>query len=599
MATPKVLVPEQLSDEGLALLRKTLVVDQRNKLSAAEILIIIPEYDALVVRSETQVTEELLRAGTKLKVVARAGVGVDNINVAAATKEGIIVVNSPSGNIGAAAEHTVTLLLASARNVAEASSSLKAGKWERSRFVGVEVKGKTLGIIGLGKVGVTVARCAIGLGMRVEALDPYASPALAESVGVTMKSTLPDLLASADWITIHTPLMASTRDLIAVKEIQLMKRGSRLLNVARGGVINEAALLEALESGHIAGAGIDVWTSEPPTEGSVTAKLAAHPRVVSTPHLGASTVEAQENVSIDVCEQCVEVLGGGLPRSAVNAPLILPSEYQTLQPFVRLLEKIGSLYTQYYSASDGRYHPHSAVGYAFDLIYEGELAKISNSKPLYAAFLKGLIGSVSSTNVTLVNAELVAKERGVIINEQYSRSPADPTYSSLITLRARPATPSRSASPFDAKAGSQTRKAAQQPDRLIAGYVSASQVFISRLDRFATSFVPDGQLLICRNYGKSATLLHSWMIMLIQARLDSPGMVGKVGSLLGQERVNIRAMTVAPLSLTNEVNGETPAEPTQSNEALMILSVDREVDRKMVERLGTEHGIMDVIAVGL
>lgn len=277
-----------------------------------------------------------------------------------------------------------------------------------------------------------------------------------------------------------------------------------------------------------------MWTSEPPAPGSAAEKLSVHPKVASTPHLGASTVEAQENVSIDVCEQVVEVLSGGLPRSAVNAPLILPSEYQTLQPFVRLLEKMGSLYTQYYAASsETRPTAQSTTGYAFDIIYEGELAKLSNSKPLYAAFLKGLIGSVSSTNVTLVNAELVAKERGVIINEQYSRSPPDQTYSSLISLRARPATPARSSSEQRGSstnlalkvegAAAPAKKAPQHhPERLIAGYVSGSQIYISRLDKFATSFVPDGQLLICRNYGRLilSSILYSLVATLYMMLSD-------------------------------------------------------------------------------
>ncbi|KAF4150827.1 hypothetical protein CNMCM6069_005743 [Aspergillus lentulus] len=523
---PKVLVPEKLSPDGLALLRASLEVDERKGLDADELLQIIPEYEALVVRSETKVTASLLRAAKQLKVVARAGVGVDNVDVEEATKLGIVVVNSPSGNIGAAAEHTIALLMAMARNIPEACSSLKSGKWERSKFVGVEVKGKTLSIIGLGKVGLTVARLAKGLGMNVNALDPYASPAVAASASVTLVSSLSELLTTADFLTIHTPLIASTKGMISTAELAQMKAGSRILNVARGGTIDEAALLEALDAGHLAAAAIDVFTSEPPQPDSTAARLIAHPRAVVTPHLGASTVEAQENVSIDVCEQVLQILNGSLPRSAVNAPLILPEEYRKLQPFVRLVEKMGSLYTQHYASTVGG----SMTRNTFDLIYHGEVAGISNTRPLFAALIKGLLAPISSSegiNINIVNAELVARERGIFVNEQHSRDPADHSYSSLVTLVARP--PSRASSRAPAPEATSQVGPVPQDQRIISGTCSGDQPLINRLGRFETSFVPEGTLLICENY-------------------DSPGKIGAVGSLLGQEGVNINFMTVAPVS---------------------------------------------------
>lgn len=339
-STPRILVPEKLSAEGLALLRATgYQVDNTLSppLSAEDLLRVIPSYHALIVRSETKVTAAVLAAASnKLRVVARAGVGVDNIDVEAATRQGIVVVNSPSGNIVAAAEHTVALLLATARNVGRADKGMKEAKWERGKLVGVEVGRKTLGIVGFGKVGIKVARMAVGLGMRVVVFDPYASKSVAEREGVELMADLDALLPEVDFLTVHTPLLASTLNLLGEKELKSMKKTARVLNVARGGVYNEEALLKALDEGWIAGAGLDVFTSEPPAEGSVAAKLAAHPKVVSTPHLGASTVEAQENVSMDVCTQVVEILNGGLPTAAVNAPLILPEEYKRLQPFVRL-----------------------------------------------------------------------------------------------------------------------------------------------------------------------------------------------------------------------------------------------------------------------
>jgi len=271
--------------------------------------------------------------------VARAGVGVDNIDVDAATKAGVVVVNSPSGNILAAAEHTIALLMAVARNVGAADRGVKEGRWERGKLIGVEVGRKTLGIIGFGKVGVRVARFAKGLGMKVVVVDPYASREVAKEVGVELREgglIESGFMGEVDFLTVHTPLLASTKDLIGERELRAMKKGARVLNVARGGVINEEALLRALDEGWIAGAGLDVFTSEPPAPGSTAEKLARHPKVVSTPHLGASTVEAQENVALDVCTQVLEILKGGMPTAAVNAPLILPEEYRKLQPFVKL-----------------------------------------------------------------------------------------------------------------------------------------------------------------------------------------------------------------------------------------------------------------------
>ena len=426
--------------------------------------------------------------------------------------------------------------------------------------------------------------------MRVEALDPYASPAIAQSAHVDLVSSLPELLAVSDFLTIHTPLIASTKGMIGAKELQSMKKGARILNVARGGMIDEAALLESLNAGHLAGAGMDVFTSEPVESGSLAADLIAHPKVVATPHLGASTVEAQENVSIDVCEQVLSILHGDLPRSAVNAPLILPEEYKTLQPFVRLVEKMGSLYTQHYSNP----HRSTASGGAlpdtrttFDLIYEGSLATLTNTKPLFAALIKGLTTPISSggMNVNIVNAELIAKDRGLLINEQHSRSPSDHTYSSLVTLRARPSGSSRASSRRPARQLSAVGTDAhaqgdtEPREQVISGYVSTSQIYISRLDRFATSFVPEGNLLICHNY-------------------DSPGKIGAVGSVLGKEGVNINFMSVAPVSQVDE-DGEALETVEKGSEALMILGVDREVRKEVVERMMGEEGILEVSVVTL
>lgn len=575
---PRILVPEKVSPDGLALLASDFDVDSRPKgLSPQELIDLIPSYHGLIVRSETKVTSDVLSAGNNLRVVARAGVGVDNIDVDAATAQGIIVVNSPSGNIVAAAEHTIALLLATARNIGRADRTFKEGKWERSKLVGVEVGRKTLGIIGLGKVGMKVARMAVGLGMKVLAVDPYASADVARGAHVELVGGLEDLLPVVDFLTIHTPLLASTLDLLGEKEFQKMKRSARVLNVARGGVYNETALLKALDEGWIAGAGLDVFTKEPPETDSVAAQLAKHEKVVSTPHLGASTVEAQENVSLDVCSQVLLILNGGLPTAAVNAPLILPEEYRKLQPFVKLVERIGGLYTQHYVGSRGG----RVGGRKFELVYQGELAGIGNTRPLFAALVKGLVSPFLESggrDVNIVNATLIAKEKGIVINEIHTREASDSTYASLVTLRS-----------YDTAEGD--KKGSEQ---IIEGYVSGKSVYISKLDRFTASFTPEGTLLILHNY-------------------DEPGKIGGVGLALGRRGVNIAWMQVASLekSLTEKVEdldlarvdsaiADIEVQQTgKGDEALMILGVGGPVGKEVVEDLKKEEGILDVSLIRL
>jgi D-3-phosphoglycerate dehydrogenase len=412
-----------------------------------------------------------------------------------------------------------------------------------------------------------VARIANGFGMNLIAYDPYANPALCAVAQVTLKESMDDLFSEADFLTIHTPMIASTKGMISSTELAKMKPTARILNVARGGIIDEAALLEALEAGKIAGAGIDVFTSEPPTPDSTAAKLIAHPAVVATPHLGASTREAQENVSIDVCEQVVQILAGQLPRSAVNAPLILPEEFRTLSPFVELLERMGSLYTQYYGSRvrQGGKDFRST----FDITYEGTLASLNTTKPLFAAFVKGLTAAISgpeSSNVNIVNAELIAKERGISVNEQRSREQtSEEGFSSIVTLRARP---SRSSSLPPTPATEEPPKLPR--DQVIQGYVSAGQPYITRLGRFRADFVLDGNLLICRNF-------------------DSPGKIGHVGQVLGKAGVNIKFMSVAPLEFGAPGKGE--------NEALMILKVDAPPSGEVVKSLIGDEGVVEATVV--
>ncbi|KAI2794347.1 hypothetical protein POX_a00945 [Penicillium oxalicum] len=560
----KVLVSGELSSDGLALLGKSFDVHEyRQALLEPNLLEIIANFDALVVRSETKVTKVVLQAGRNLKVVARAGVGVDNIDVAEATKLGIVVVNSPSGNIGAAAEHTIALMMAMARRIPDA-------------------------------LGLIVARLAKGLGMTVVAFDPYTSPTIAAAAGVRLVSLLTELLPIVDFLTIHTPLIASTRGMIGPTELEEMKPGSRILNVARGGTVDEGALLATLKSGHLAGAALDVFITEPPTADSVTAKLIAHPRVIATPHLGASTIEAEENVSIDVCEQVVDILvNGSLPRSAVNAPLILPEEYQKLQPFVRLVEKMGSLYTQHYDGRPGGFMNRNT----FELTYKGDLASLTNTKPLFAAFIKGLLAPVSGSegiNVNIVNAEIVAHDRGIVVNEQRFREPnEDTSYSSLVTLVARP--PSRASSlTRGAKNLLRSQDEGSSP-RIISGTCSGDRPLITRLGKFEAQFEPEGNLLICEDN-------------------DLPGKVGVVGSILGQEGVNINFMTVSSESSDDETGSKVESRIADkdgsacyenegpllgSQRVLMILGIDREVSVHIMGEIARMLGVVTARVVKL
>ncbi|KAF2452892.1 hypothetical protein BDY21DRAFT_293983 [Lineolata rhizophorae] len=586
IAVPKVLIPEKVSSDGLELLRSSSFdVHERKGLSPDELRDIIADYDAIIVRSETQVHASLIEAGKKLKVIARAGVGVDNVDVTAATRNGVLVVNSPSGNINAAAEHTIALMMAVARNIPEGYAGMKAGKWERSKLVGVEVKGKTLAIIGLGKVGLTVARQASGLGMRVIGHDPFANLELCAAANVAVHSSLSSMLSAADFLTIHTPLIASTKGMVGKEEIKLMKKTARVLNVARGGTIDERALLEALDEGRLAGAGVDVWTTEPPWkspegEDSVAVRLASYPKVVCTPHLGASTVEAQESVSVDVCEQVVSILCGELPRSAVNAPLILPEEAKALQPFVDLVERMGSLYMQYFSmrGSSTSTGELSNARTTFDLTYGGAVAQLKSTRPLFAALVKGLLSPLSDpgapVNVNIVNAELVTRERGIAINEHRDREAdvREKGYSSFVTLRARVG-----------RGASQPRQGVdrkKEREHFIQGFVSGGAPYISRMDRFRTNFVPLGTHLICRNF-------------------DSCGKIGFVGSRLGEAGVNIRFMSVAP-ALGDDEDGKGAMESGDANnEALMILGVDRPVEGEVVRGLISEKGVLEANVVTL
>ncbi|HTE21195.1 MAG TPA: phosphoglycerate dehydrogenase, partial [Armatimonadota bacterium] len=398
----RVLVADPVAAAGVERLREGAQVDVATGLTTEQLIERIGDYDALVVRSETRVTAAVLEAGKRLRIVARAGVGVDNIDVPAATQCGVIVVNSPEGNTIAAAEHTVAMLLALSRKVAAAAESLRRGEWKRSQFGGVEVYNKTLGVIGFGKIGREVARRGRGLGMRVIASDAFVTEELARREGVELVE-LPDLIRQSDYITVHTPLTRDTRGLLDDAAFAQMKDGVRVINCARGGIIDEAALLRALESGKVAGAALDVFEKEPPPTDH---PLLAHPRVVATPHLGASTEEAQVNVAIDVVEQILAVLQGGPPRSAVNMPALSADVFARIEPHLLLGMKIGRLQAQ---LADSPIHSVSVT-------YSGDVLNL-DIQPVTRGVLVGLLQPVLAQNVNFVNAPYVAETRGIRVTE--------------------------------------------------------------------------------------------------------------------------------------------------------------------------------------
>ncbi|MGH2583372.1 MAG: phosphoglycerate dehydrogenase [Dehalococcoidia bacterium] len=484
---PRVLVADPIAQDGIDLLDRSADVDVRTGLSLEALLEAIPAYDALVVRSETKVTAEVIDAGTRLQVIGRAGVGVDNIDIPAATRRGIVVVNAPTGNTISAAEHTIGLMLALARHIPQADASMRAGEWQRSRFVGVELRGKILGVIGLGQVGSEVARRARGLDMCVLSVDPFVSEERARSLGVELVE-LNELLGRADFIAVHTTLTQGTRGLIGAEEIAWMKPTVRLINTARGGIIEEAALVEAVRSGRIAGAAVDVFTQEPLQD----VAIAQTPGIIVTPHLGASTAEAQERVAVDVAEQILRILAGEAAAYAVNAPLVAPETMTVVGPFLPAAELSGSMATQ---LSEGQLQD-------VEIIYNGELA-LHDTGVLRAAVIRGLLRPISEEHVTIVNANLVAESRGLRIVERKDPEESEGV-SNLITVRVR------------TTAGGTT----------VSSTVEHGSPRIVQVDDLRVDLSPaGGYLLFCHNQ-------------------DRPGMIGAVGMKMRDFDINISSMKV-------------------------------------------------------
>ncbi len=482
----RVLVAEPVASEGVDLLRAHHDVDERHGLTREELCAAIGDYDALVVRSQVQVDAALIAAGTHLLVIGRAGVGVDNVDLDAATRAGITVVNAPTGNTIAAAEHTLALLYGVARRIAPADASVRHGEWQRARFTGLELRGRTLGIVGLGKIGLAIALRARAMEMTVIGVDPYVSADQAANHGVDLVD-FETLLTRADVITLHVPLTKATRGLIGRDSIARMKPGAIVLNVARGGILDEAAVADALRSGQLAGAGVDVFVDEPP----VGSPLLDAPNTLLTPHLGASTAEAQVLVSEEVAAQILDVLDGRSARYAVNAPLLTPETAKAIAPYLPLAVTLGRFLAQFSRGGIKSLHLEIA----------GDLAEFDGA-PLTAAVLRGLLETSITERVNLVNAMALAKARGITIVER--RTPVAGAFAAQLTL------------------------SSETPDGpvAVAGTVAGGEARLTRLDDYRLDMAPADAMLITRH-------------------MDRPGTVGRIGLILGAADVNISAMQLA------------------------------------------------------
>jgi len=519
VTTKRVLVADQISDQGLDILREKLDVTYDPKITAEQLLETIHEYDALLVRSRTQATAEVIQKGTKLKVIGRAGVGVDNIDVKAATEAGVLVVNSPEGNTASAAEHTIALMFALARNIPAADASMKQGAWERSKFMGVELFNKTLGVIGLGKIGTRVANAGIALGMKVIVYDPFISEERAKQLNVQAVS-LEEIWMRADFITIHTPKTPQTTNLISGNVLSRIKPGVRIVNASRGGVVDEAALARAIKDGRVAGAALDVFDDEPPKD---SALRDLGDKVVLTPHLGASTVEAQFNVAIDLAEQIRDYLTEGMARSPVNLPFMRPETLKSLGKYLGLAEAMGAI-----AGELGRGSVRE-----FELITYGGLAA-KDSEPLVVAALKGLfMGKIEG--VTFVNAQIVARNHGVLVRESRMPETAEDRDGLTVLISTEEGTTS------------------------ISGTIMAqNDPLITKINEHPINLTPAKHMLFT---------MHR----------DQPGMVAKVATVLGEQDINISTMSVGRVGVRKD--------------AVMVLTMDEALRPEVVQILAEHPGI--------
>lgn len=485
----KILITDGLAKQGLELFSKAegLEITEKKGISADELLSIIKDYDGLIVRSATKVTKEVIEASEgRLKVIGRAGIGVDNIDIEAATRLGVVVMNTPESNAITTAEHTITLLLSLARNVPQAHMSIKEGRWDRNKYKGIELYGKTVGFVGLGNIGKLVAERIIGLKMKAIAYDPYLSEKAAGKIGVTLVS-FEELLEQADIITVHTPLTAETKDLIDKETIEKMKDGVILINCARGGIVNEADAAEAITSGKLAGAAFDVYTSEPVEQDNPLLKVDEN--IVLTPHLGASTEEAQIKVGTAMAEQVVDFALNGVVRNAINMPSLSLQQLKQMKPYLDLSETLGSLQGQLCKSSVNE----------IEITYEG-LVSESNTDSLTIALLKGFLTPIMDVVVTYVNAPVIAKERNIKVTE--SKSSESGVYTSLISVNLK----------------------TSDGEYKVSGTIyGKEEVRIVEVNGVPIDVIPKGFLLVSENW-------------------DKPGFIGAMCSILGKNGINIGLM---------------------------------------------------------
>ncbi len=524
----KVLISEPISERGLSLLRQVLEVNLKQDLSRQDLLACIGEYDGIIVRGRTNLDREVLERATNLKVIGRAGSGVDNIDLDTATRRGILVVNAPESNTISAAEHTLALLLSQLRNIPEATAQLRAGIWNKKGLRGHEAYEKCLGIIGLGRIGSLVARMVQGLGMRVIAYDPYITLDRFQRFGAERMETLEELCRRADFITVHTPKNEETYGMVSDEQFAVMKDGVRVINCARGGIIDEEALYRALKSGRVAGAGLDVFDQEPCEEH----KLFQLESVVLTPHLGGSTEEALERVGRDIAEEVIRGLKGDLVKYPLNIPFVDLRLQGTMEPYLKLAEKIGRLYTELFRPQIDR----------VEVVYGGELSQYG-TELLTTALLKGVLSPILDQTVNIVNVPAIAAERGIRVKESKITEIED--YHALITL----------------KAG----------DREISGTVfGKSDLRIIKIDGFRLEVVPSGHILI------------SWHT---RAHTHQPGVIGQIGTLLGQAQVNIRRIEVG--------NSE------EGQRAMLVLNLDNPPSKEVLKTISQTPGVLDAKLIQL
>ncbi len=531
-AKPKVLITDNINPSAVDLLGNDVEVVYEKSLSARELAEKIPEMDALMVRSASQVTKDIIHAGRRLKIIGRAGVGTDNIDLAEATQQGIIVVNSPEGNTVAASEHTVGMLLSLARHIPEADASMKAGEWNRGALTGVEVFGKTLGVIGLGKIGSRVAKACLAMGMRVNVFDPFLSPARAEELGVNPVD-LDAIWEESDFITLHAPKTRETANLLNRDTLAKCRPGVRIVNCARGGIVNEADLAAALESGHVGGAALDVFENEPLNPDSPLLKLGG--KVILTPHLGASTKEAQVNVAVDVAKQIRDFFKDGYARNAVNLPTLRKEILDPVKHYMPMSEVLGSLIRQF----------AKGAAQSVEITAKGTVAR-EDISPLTLAVLKGML-SLNREGVNYVNARLIAEELGIEVKESLVTSVE--SFQNLLQI---------------------TLVTDQRTYRVAGTLIHGDNFRIVDVDGYAVTLEPTEHILFTPHE-------------------DKPGMVGLVASILGNEKTNISALQVA-----RRIGSKAPG-----GESIMIFNLDTPVSDSTLAAIRAQSGIIEALYIHL